>query len=218
MALVLKFPPASSVTVGASLDTLQDKIVKEPGEITDLLAAWGAGDPAALERLMPLVFEELQEIARQRFSREGPRHTLQPTAVVHELYLKLRQRRTIRFKNSSQFFAVASEMMRHILVDHARRRRAEGRGCGIRPVSLDYLGELPEAKEAEVLAVHEGVEQLAKIDPHLALLVTLRYFGGFEYTEIVEILGVSESTLKRQWRAARAWLLQYLAPDEDDEA
>jgi RNA polymerase sigma factor (TIGR02999 family) len=184
----------------------------QPGEITLLLSAWGAGDAAARERLLQAVYGELKAIARQVFRRERSGHTLQPTAVVHEAFLKLAGGTPTSFRDRVHFFAVAAQAMRQILVDHARARGTSKRGGGALRVAL---GDGPAAGGnttfADVLAVDEALSRLATRDAEQARLVELRFFGGLTVEETAEVLGVSAPTVKRHWRLARAFLSRELA-------
>lgn len=179
-------------------------------EVTSLLVAWSEGDESALPRLLPVVMEELKRIADRYLRREGREHTLQPTALVNELYLKLIDRRSVQWKNRSQFFGVAAEMMRNILVDYARSRQAARRGAGMRNLSLDETLAAAQAEEQDeqLLALDEGLKALSEVDPRQARVVELRFFTGLAYEEIGEVMGISVRTAKREWRTARLWLLQ----------
>jgi len=181
----------------------------DPGKITTLLAAWGAGEPAAREQLLPIVYEELKTIARQVFRRERASHTLQPTAVVHEAYMKLAGGAT-SFRDRAHFFAVASQAMRQILVDHARARTTAKRGGGAVRMELGDPAT-PTPTLADVLAVDEALSRLAAQDEDQARLIELRFFGGLTVEETAEVLGVSTATVKRDWRIARAFLSRELA-------
>lgn len=183
-----------------------------PGQVTELLSAWTSGDSAALERLIPIVYGELRAIAGLVFRRERGDHTLQPTAVVHEAFLKLAGG-DVPFRDRVHFFAVAAQAMRQVLVDHARARVAAKRGGGATRIEL---GELPgggaDRALADVLAVDQALERLAALDADQARIVELRYFGGLTVEETAEVLGVSAPTVKRDWRLARAFLARELAP------
>ena len=179
------------------------------GEVTELLAAWNGGDRSALEHLLPIVYGELRRIAARARRREPPGQTLQTTALVHEAYLRLVDQNRSRFQSRTQFFAVAAQAMRRILVDQARRRLAEKRGGG-RPQQLVEGFDLPVAADAEVLAVDAAVQALEAVDADLARLVELRFFGGFTVHETATVLGVSPATIGREWAAARAWLQREL--------
>jgi len=189
-------------------------IPREPmssdGLITALLVDWGGGDEAALDRLMPLVYAELRRMAGRQLRRERPDHTLQPTALVHEAYLKLVDQRRVAWQNRAQFFGVAAQLMRRILVDHARARMAAKRGSAAPRVPLHEAGELAAAPAFDVLAIHEALERLTVIDGEQARIVELRFFGGLSVDETAEVLGRSPRTVKREWRLARAWLFDSL--------
>lgn len=175
------------------------------GEVTALLEAWSAGDRSALERLLPIVYGELRRIAARARRREPPGQTLQTTALVHEAYLRLVDQSRARFQNRAQFFGVAAQAMRRILVDQARRRSADKRGGG-RPLQLAEGFDVPVALDAEVLAVDAALQALEGVDAELARLVELRFFGGFTVDETATALGLSPATINREWAAARAWL------------
>lgn len=181
------------------------------GEVTQLLLAWSEGDKAALGRLMPLVFEELRRMARRYLDGEDPRHTLQPTALVHEVYLRLVDRRKVRWQNQAHFFGFAAQLMRRILVDHARGRQTSKRGSGSRPLSIEALIDLPERRDLEVLMVDEALNALAREDERQARVVEMRFFAGLNNEEIAEALGISPTTVKREWATARLWLLRELS-------
>ena len=181
------------------------------GEVTRLLLAWSDGDKEALGRLMPLVFEELRRIARRYFEREDPRHTLQPTALVNEVYLRLVDRRKVQWRNQAHFFGFAAQLMRLILVDHARGRQTSKRGQGSRPLSIEVLVDLPERRDLEVLLVDEALKTLAHEDERQAQIVEMRFFAGLSYEEIAEILGISPTTVKRDWATAKLFLLRELS-------
>ncbi len=177
--------------------------------MTELLLAWSAGDRAALDRLLPLVYGELRQIAARARRRESPGQTLQTTALVHEAYLRLVDQRRAQWQGRSQFFAVAAQAMRRILVDEARRRGAEKRGGG-KPLQLLDGHDAAIAVDEEVLAVDAAVDALDQVDPDLARLVEMRFFAGFTVDETAELLGVSPATVGREWAAARAWLQREL--------
>ena len=181
-------------------------------DVTGLLLAWGRGDQSAADRLVPAVYEELRRHAERAMRREGGEHTLQATALVHESYLRLVDQRRVQWRNRAHFFAIASTVMRRILVDHARARLTAKRGGGAAPVSLAAAEPAtPEGTdEADLLALHEALEKLAVLDPDQARLVELRYFGGLTIEETAEALAVSPATVKREWALARAWLRREL--------
>ena len=187
-------------------------MVRDTSDVSRLLLDWSDGDPEALERLLPLVMGELKRIARRYLDREGRQHTLQPTALVNELYLKLVDRRRVQWKNRAQFFNVAAEMMRKILVDYARARQASKRGKGVVSLSLDETRTVAEMQDEELVALDEALQRLAELDPRQAKIVELRFFIGLSYEEIAEILDVSRTTVKREWRTARLWLYRKISP------
>ena len=184
-------------------------------EVTELLRAWGAGDEDASEELARLVYEELRRQAQRALRREGDGHTLQPTALVHEAWLRIDDQHDASWQSRTQFFAVAAQMMRRVLVDHARARRAQKRGDNATQVTLGAIdrqgaasGESADA--VDLLALDEALARLASIDPHKARLVELRYFAGLSIPEAAAALGVSAATVGREWIVARAWLRREL--------
>ena len=182
-----------------------------PGEVTRLLLAWNAGDRAALERLMPLVYAELRELAKRHFRKERPGHTLQPTAVVHEAYFRLIDQTRVTWKNRGHFLAIASQAMRRILIDHARGRGAEKRGGEVEKVTLDVAIASPEpAREVDILALDEALERLKGLDGTQAQIVELRFFGGLTIEETADVMETSPSSIKRDFRSAKAWLFREL--------
>jgi RNA polymerase sigma factor (TIGR02999 family) len=175
-----------------------------------LLLAWSAGDRDALEDLVPVVYGELHRIAARYLRHERADHTLQPTALVHEAYVKLIDQRRARWQNRAQFFGVAAQLMRRILVDHARAHVAAKRGSGVPPVTLiDAAGASP-ARGIDVIALDEALRRLTHLYPEQGRLVELRFFGGLTIEETGEAMGLSPATVKRQWAVARAWLLNDL--------
>jgi len=176
-----------------------------PRDVTTLLLAWRAGDEGALEALMPLVYTELRRLAHIRMRGEDPDHPLQTTALVHEAFLKLIDTRRVRWKNRVHFFAVAAQVMRNLLVDHARARLRTKRGGG-RKLPLDAAVTLAAVQSEELLAIEEALEELSAIDPRQGRIVELRYFGGLSVEEVAAVLHISECTVKREWRMAKAWL------------
>lgn len=175
------------------------------GDVTGLLVAWQNGDRGALEHLIPLVYDELHRIAERQLRHERQGHTLQPSAVVHETYLKLVDRPTPNWQGRVHFFAVAARAMRQILVDYARRRAAQKRGRG---ASLSMLESelVSKPREVDVIAVDEALKKLARLDPEQAQLVELRFFGGLTVDEAAAALQISNATIHRKWVVARAWL------------
>jgi RNA polymerase sigma factor (TIGR02999 family) len=188
-----------------------------PGGVTGILLAWHAGEPGALDALLPVVYAELHRQAERALRREATGHTLQPTALVNEAYLRLVDQSRVSWQNRAQFFGVAARCMRQILVDHARARGAAKRGGpGVRLALGDTDAAIDEPASL-VAAVHESLERLAVLDAEQARLVELRYFGGLTIEETAEVLGISPATVKREWVVARAWLrreLSEVGPDE----
>jgi len=182
-------------------------------DVTALLIAWNEGDPDALERLMPLVYEELHRIAARQFRRERPENTLQATALVHEAYMKLVDQRRAHWQNRAQFFAVAAKLMRRVLVDHARAQAAEKRGSGATRLTLTDAGDTPaggQQADLDVLALDAALDRLATLDARQARVVELRFFGGLDLAETAATLDASPSTVKRDWAMAKAWLYREL--------
>ena len=177
-----------------------------PQEMTELLAAWSEGDRHALDQLLPLVEEELHRLAHRYMKREREGHMLQTTALVNEAYLRLIDQREVRWQNRAHFFAIAAEMMRRILIDHARKQAYQKRGGGARHLPLDEAAVLTNERAAELVALDEALKSLAKIDERKARVIELRYFGGLSVEEVAEVLGVHPDTVTREWRRARAWL------------
>ena len=186
--------------------------------VTELLRAWSGGDAAACEALAPLVYAELRRQARLALRREGDGHTLQTTALVHEAWLRLDSQHGAQWESRSQFFAVAAQMMRRVLVDHARARDAQKRGGGASQVTLGAVDSAPGAASrgaspdtVDLLALDDALARLAELDPQKARLVELRYFAGLSIPEVAEALGVSTATVSREWAVARMWLRRELA-------
>lgn len=174
-------------------------------DITELLSRWSRGDAAAFAELMPVVYGELRRLADHYMAREQPDHTLQPTALVHEAYLRLAGTRTGRFNNRAHFYGAAAKAMRRILVDHARQRRARKRGQDPVVIDLDAVNIGIDLRQ-DLLALDEAMEQLAQLAPRPAKVVELRYFGGLSIQEVAEVLDIAPVTVKRHWTFARAWL------------
>ena len=175
--------------------------------VTELLVRWKAGDQAALDELIPLVYKELREIAGRQLQRERPGHTLQSAALVHEAYLRLLDQRPFDTENRAHFLAVAARLMRQILVDHARGRGAAKRGAD-RRVELDTSLVLPQVRTTDLVALDDALTGLAKLDEQQGRIVELRFFGGLATEEIAEVLGVSASTVQRDWNVAKVWLMR----------
>ena len=186
------------------------KAAQPAGDVTQLLVEWSNGDQEAEAKLMPLVYEELRKLAARYLRRERSDHTLQTTALVHEAYLRLVDQRRVEWRNSLHFFALAASMMRRILVDHARSHRYAKRGGGARTLSLDEIPEVSSERAQHLVSVDDALNSLSKIDPQLSKIVELRFFGGFENSEVGELLGISVPTVVRRWRMAKAWLYRYL--------
>jgi len=178
-------------------------------QATGWLAGWCAGDKAALDRLLPLVYDELRRIAARHLERERSDHTLQPTALVHEAYFRLIDQRQVDWRNRAQFLGLAAEMMRRILVNHARDRAALKRGGGLRKMSLTEAMNEP-GPEVDVADLDEALERLAALDARKARVIELRFFGGLTNAEAAEVLDVSAATVERDWSFARAWLFAAL--------
>ena len=179
--------------------------------VTQLLLAWSEGDQTALERLTPLVYEELRKRAREHMRRERPGHSLQTTGLVNEVYLRLVDLNQLRWQNRAHFFAIAAQLMRQILVDYARARRYAKRGGLARQVSLDEAAIVSKTRSAEFIALDDALKSLAAIDPRKSQIVELRYFGGLSVKETAEILKISPRKLAREWNLARAWLHRELS-------
>lgn len=177
--------------------------------VTELLVRWKAGDQQALQALVPLVYKELRDIARYHLQRERPGHTLQSAALVHEAYLRLQDQNAFEAENRAHFLAVGSRLMRQILVDHARNHGAAKRGAD-RRVELDSSLVLPQVRNTDVIAVDDALTDLAKLDEQQSRIVELRFFGGLAIEEIAEALGISASTVKREWNVAKAWLTRHM--------
>lgn len=178
-------------------------------DVTRLLHEWSHGRREALDGLFPLIYDELHSLARQRMSRERSNHTLQATALVHEAFVRLVDQR-VAFENRSHFFSIAAQCMRRVLIDHARRRRADKRPPPAGAVSLDEAAIVDDAHVEQVLIVDEALQQLARLDERQARVAELRYFGGLENAEIANVLGVSLATVKRDWLVAKLWLRKAL--------
>jgi len=193
------------------MDSDEPGVSPPRGEVTGRLLAWNEGDASAVERLMPLVYAELRGIAERHFRRERAGHTLQPTAVVHEAYFRLVDQTRVTWKNRGHFFAIASQAMRRILVDHARARETEKRGGGGRRVTLDVGVASPEPiDDMDFIALDEALTRLKSLDGAQAQIVELRFFGGLSIDETAEALETSASSVKREFRSAKAWLFREL--------
>jgi len=185
--------------------------VNEPSsDITQLLLAWSQGDKGALDRLIPIVYDELRRMAHRYIARENKGHTLQTSALVHEAYLKLVDQNRVQWKNRAQFFGVSARIMRRILVDHARARDAGKRGAGAPRVSLDEAPTLAANPQGDIVGIDDALNRLSDLDPRQGRIVELRFFGGLSVDETAEVLELSAATIKREWASARAWLYREL--------
>lgn len=178
--------------------------------VTVLLQQWREGDQAAVDRLLPLVYAELRAIAQARLRAERPGHTLQATALVHEAYLKMVGVQPAGWESRAQFFGLAAHVIRHILIDHARGRQRQKRGSGQALVSLSDVLEAPDERSYELMALHEALERLAEKDERQSRIVELRFFGGLSIEETAHVMNLSLTTVKAEWRLARAWLYRQL--------
>lgn len=179
-------------------------------EVTELLRQWRSGDKEALDRLTPLVYDELHRLAHQYISRERPGHTLQTTALVNEAYLRLVDQKDVDWESRAHFFAVSAQIMRHILVDYARQHASAKRGGEFQKVELDTEATVSRRRAAELVALDEAMQALHELYPRRSKVVELRYFGGLNNREASEVLNVSEATIERDWRFAKAWLYREL--------
>jgi len=184
--------------------------VPQQHQITQLLAEWSDGNQSALDELYPLVYNELHRLARRYMSRERKGHTLQTTALINEAYVRLVDQRNVHWANRSHFFAISAQIMRRILIDHARRQAYAKRGGGAQQVSLEEAATIAPGQGLELVRLDEALKSLAEMDPRRSQVVELRYFGGLNNEEIAGVLKVSENTVTRDWNMARAWLYQQL--------
>ena len=182
--------------------------------ITELLVAWSGGDRGALDRLLPLVYDELHRQAARYLGRERSNHTLQPTALINEVYLRLVDQRRVKWQNRAQFFGIAAQMMRRILVSHARARRAGKRGGGIHRLTIDEGLTLTPQRDVNLLALDDALGKLETLDPDKSRMVELRFFSGLSVEETAEVLGISPRTVDRQWQTAKAWLHREMSKGE----
>ncbi len=173
-----------------------------------LLAAWSKGDQSALNKMMPLVYDELHRIARRAWRQQAHGHTLQPTALINEAYLKLANAENATYQDRCHFFAVACKAMRQILVNHAKSRLSEKRGGGVANLSLDEVQPAVHQEAAEIVALHDALDALHAVDERKSMVVEMRYFGGLSVEETAEAMGVSVGTVNRDWRLARSWLIR----------
>jgi RNA polymerase sigma factor (TIGR02999 family) len=181
-------------------------VASSPDEITRMLIQWSNGEREALDKLIPMVYAELRKIAGRVLQRERRDHTLQPTALVHEAYFRLIDQRSVNWRNRAQFFAIAAQAMRRIIVDHARRHNALKRGGENLKVELEAAMLLPGARDVDVVRLDDALTALAEFDPQQGRIVELRFFGGLSIEETAEVIGISPATVKRDWSMAKAWL------------
>jgi RNA polymerase sigma-70 factor, ECF subfamily len=179
--------------------------------VTELLLAWGSGDRSALDELVPLVHQELRRLARSQMRGERDNHTLQTTALVNEAFLRLIDLRRIRWQDRAHFLALSAQLMRRVLVDHARTRNYRKRGGGAATVALDDVAVAAPERAADLVALDEALEDLARVDPRKSRVVELRFFGGLSVEETAEALNVSPETVMRDWRLAKVWLLREMS-------
>lgn len=184
-------------------------------DVTQLLRAWREGDKSALDRLMPVVYQDLRRLARRHLVAERAGHTLQPTALVNEAYMRLVDYRQMQWQDRAHFFAVCAQLMRRILVEHARRRNLR-RGGGMRRLSLEQVPEPGSTQRTDVIALDEALNELSRMDPRKAQVVELRYFGGLSVEETAEALSISAPTVMRDWSSAKAWLYRELSAQASD--
>ena len=187
-------------------------------QVTQLLIDWSNGDKAALDRLIPLVYDERRRLARHYMRRERAGNTLQTTALVNEAYLRLIDQRNVRWQNRAHFFAIAAQLMRRILVDRARKRYNSKRGGGVRKVSLDEPAVVSRERGADLIEPNDALEGLEAIDQRKSKVVELRFFGGLNIEETAEVMAISPATVQREWSMAKAWLYREISREYHDEA
>jgi len=186
-------------------------------EVTQLLLDWGNGDKAALDKLIPVVYQELRRLARSYMRKERAGHSLQTSALVNEAYLRLIDYNRVRWQNRSHFFAIAAQAMRRILVDHARARQSAKRGAGAQKVSLDEVAIVSDERAEELLALDDALNKLEQLDERKSRIVELRYISGLSMEEVAGVLGLSTRTVEREWKFARAWLYNAISGGKTDE-
>jgi RNA polymerase sigma factor (TIGR02999 family) len=186
-----------------------------PNEVTQLLINWSNGDEAALDDLIPLVHSELRRLARHYMGRENPGHTLQTSALINEAYIRLVDQQNVPWQNRAHFFAVSAQVMRHILIDHARSHCYAKRGGGARRVPLDEAVAINDQRAAELVALDDALNNLATLDPRKSQIIELRFFGGLSIEETAEAMKISPITVTREWRSAKAWLRREMNKDND---
>lgn len=189
-----------------------------PEEMSQLLRDWSNGDQSALDKVMPVVYEELRRLAHHYMRRERPGHTLQTTALVNEAYMRLADYKKMRWQSRAHFFAVAAQVMRRILVEQARSKNFAKRGGGAEKISLDETAVISAGRSAEVVAVDEALTELESWDPRKGKIVELRFFGGLSIEETAQVLKVSPTTVQREWRSAKAWLYKAISDGGNVEA
>ena len=187
-------------------------------KVTQLLLAWREGDEAALEELLPLVYDELHRLAARYMRRESPGHTLQTSALVNEAFIRLIDQQQVHWKNRAHFFGIAAQLMRRILLDHARGQARGKRGGGVHRVSFDEGAIVSEQRAAELIALDDALNALAAFDSRKGRIVELRFFGGLSNEEVTEVMGMSLRTVEREWRKAKAWLHHAISEGETGEA
>lgn len=187
------------------------------GEVSQLLGAWSGGDQKALERLTPIVYDELHRLARRHMRLERPGHSLQTTALVNEAYLRLVDYKRMQWQNRAHFFAVSAQLMRRILVEHARRHNLK-RGAGLQQISLDEAAVMASGRSTDLVALDDAMDALERLDPRKVKVVEMRFFGGLSVEETAEVLKVSAVTVMRDWSTAKAWLYRELAGGTGNES
>ena len=211
---ILRWLKADPPATAGGTDPVQaefDFPMQAPEGITQLLIDWEKGDQGALEKLMPLVYSELRRLASNYLRRERAEHTLQPTALVNEAYLKLVDQRNAKWQNRAHFFGISAQLMRRILVDHARQHQAVKRGGSQQQrISITSVEKLAQEPDIDLLALNEALDELARMDPQQSRIVELKFFGGLSIEEIGEVLGIGHATVERDWKMARAWLRRQL--------
>ena len=189
---------------------------RPPDAVTQLLQAWGQGDEAARDELMPVVYQELHRLAHHYMKSESPGHTLQTSALVNEAFLRLVDQKDVKWQNRAHFFGIAAQLMRRILVDYARSRRYAKRGGGMRDLPLDEALVISQERNEEVVALDETLERLAEFDPRKSKIVEFRFFAGLSIEETAEVLAVSPGTVMRDWTLAKAWLRREMTAAKSD--
>jgi RNA polymerase sigma-70 factor (ECF subfamily) len=184
-----------------------------PEEVTQLLIGWGNGDKGALDRLIPLIYDELRRLARYYMRRERSGGTLQTTALANEAYMRLIDQRNVRWQNRAHFFGIAAQLMRRILIDHARKRDNVKRGGDVRKVPLDEAALVSQGRAADLIALDEALTRLEAIDERKSRVIELRFFGGLNIEETAEVLSISPATVQREWSMAKAWLYREISED-----